>query len=231
MIATTPFVKKTFDRFNALCFDNALSDVPITLTKAGTFLGKIEYKSRHDLFGIRISHYDFRLKISTGFNLPEEELEDVIIHEMIHYFIASQGIRDTSAHGKVFRRIMDTINENHGRHISVSHHGTPEQNLVRGGNPAIRKHYICVSTFPNGDEGITVCSSTKLFEICRLLPARYKITGMKWYGSLDPFFNRYPRSNTPKIYKITEEDLTEHLRDSVPLRCDGHVLEPLDDRH
>lgn len=100
MTATIPFIQKVFDRFNALCFEGVLPAVPIVLTRAGTFLGKMEYKSRRDFFGIVSSHYDFRLKISTGFDLTQEELEDVIIHEMIHYYIAYRNLRDSSAHGE-----------------------------------------------------------------------------------------------------------------------------------
>ena len=202
MTATVPFIQKAFDRFNVLCFEGVLPAVPIVLTKAGTFLGKMEYKSRRDFFGIVSSHYDFRLKISTGFDLTQEELEDVIIHEMIHYYIAYRNLRDSSAHGETFRRIMETINQKYGWHITVRHHGEPEQNLVRGGSTQCRKHYLCVSTFPDGNMGITVCASTKIFELYRLLPKYYQITKMEWYGSIDPFFNRFPRANTPKIYQI-----------------------------
>ena len=228
MTATVPFIQKAFDRFNALCFEGVLPAVPIVLTRAGTFLGKMEYKSRRDFFGIVSSHYDFRLKISTGFDLTQEELEDVIIHEMIHYYIAYRNLRDSSVHGETFRRIMETINKKYGRHITVRHHGEPEQNLVRDGSTQYKKHYLCVSTFTDGNMGITVCASTKIFELYKLLPKYYQISKMEWYGSIDPFFNRFPRANTPKIYKITKEELSEHLRESVPLKCDGHTIEPMD---
>ncbi|MCQ2185029.1 MAG: SprT-like domain-containing protein [Bacteroidales bacterium] len=211
MIASIPFIQKTFEHFNALCFENALPAVPVVLTKAGTFLGKMEYKSRRDFFGIISSHYDFRLKISTGFDLSEEELEDVVIHEMIHYYIAYRNLRDSSAHGETFRRIMTAINQKYGRHITVRHHTGPGQNLLRDGRERVRNNYLCVSTFPDGKKGITVCASTKISELHRLLPKYYKITGMQWYSSTDPFFNRFPRARTPKIYKITEEELSEHL--------------------
>lgn len=52
MIASQDFVKTTFNHFNALCFEGALPVVPIALTKARSFLGKMEYKSRRDFFGI-----------------------------------------------------------------------------------------------------------------------------------------------------------------------------------
>ena len=218
MIASQAFVQTSFDRFNALCFDGVLPSVPIVLTKAGSFLGKMEYKFRRD----------FRMKISTGFDLPQDVLEDVVIHEMIHYYIAYHNLHDTSVHGETFRRIMDTINRKYGRHITVRYHSKPEQNLVRNGSTQYRKHYLCISTFPDGKKGITVCASTKIFELYRLLPKYFGITKMEWYGSIDPFFNRFPRANTPKVYKITEEELSVHLRESLRLKCDGHTIEPMD---
>ncbi|MBQ0005923.1 MAG: SprT-like domain-containing protein [Alistipes sp.] len=214
MIATLPFIQKTFDRFNALCFEGKLPSVPIILTKAGTFLGKMEYKTRRDFFGFKISHYGFRLKISIGFDLPEDVMEDVVLHEMIHYYIAFCGIRDSSAHGNAFRRIMETVNRQYGRHVSVSHRGPQEQNLVRGENSEFKKHYICVSTFVDGNVGVTVCASNKITDINRLLPRCYKLKNMEWYVSLDSFFNRFPRSRTPKIYRITADELSERLKDA-----------------
>ena len=225
MTATVPFVRKTFDRFNALCFEGVLPAVPIVLTRAGTFLGKMEYKTRRNLFGFVTSYCDFRLKISTGFDLSEEELEDVVIHEMIHYYIAYRNLRDTSVHGETFRRIMETINRKYGRHITVRHHSKPHQNLVREGNTERRKHYLCVSTFPDGRKGITVCTSEKISGIYRLLPNYYRISKIELYCSTDPFFNRFPRSKTPKIYKITAGDLEEHLKESVQLKCNGRTIE------
>ncbi|MCQ2182540.1 MAG: SprT-like domain-containing protein [Bacteroidales bacterium] len=215
MTATLPFIQETFDHFNDLCFEGELPAVPIVLTKAGTFLGKMEYKSRFGFFGIISSRYDFRLKISTGFDLPQDELEDVVIHEMIHYYIAYRNLRDTSVHGETFRRIMETINRDYGRHISIRHHGNPGQNLVRSAGNQNKRRILCVSTFPDGNMGITVCASTRISELYRLLPKHFNISGMEWYASRDPFFNRYPRANTPKIYKITKEELSEHLQDSV----------------
>lgn len=217
MVASQAFVQTTFDRFNTLCFEGVLPTVPIVLTKAGTFLGKMEYKTGRNFI---------RLKISTSFDLSQEELEDVVIHEMIHYYIAYRKLRDTSVHGETFRSIMDSINHKYGRHITVRHRVEPHQNLIREGRIQPRKHCLCVSTFPDGKKGITVCASTKIFELYRLLPRYYGITKMEWYGSLDPFFNRFPRARTPKIYKITADELEEHLQQAVPLTCNGRTIVP-----
>lgn len=228
MVAGIPFIQKTFDHFNALCFEGVLPPVPIVLAKAGTFLGKMEYRQRRDIFGNVTAHDGFRLRISTCFDLPEEELEDVVIHEMIHYYIAYRNIKDSSVHGEAFRRIMDIINRKHGRHIRVCHKGGAGLAPVREAGGKTIKRYLCISAFAGGERGVTVCASTRISELCRLLPRHYRITGMEWYLSGDPFFGRYPRSTTPKIYRIAEAELSEHLKDAVRLRCDGRVLGPAD---
>ena len=38
----------------------------------------------------------------TIIKLTTEQIDDVLIHEMIHYSIAYTGLKDTSSHGIVF---------------------------------------------------------------------------------------------------------------------------------
>lgn len=121
MIATLDFLVKRFETFNHAYFDGALPPVPIKLGRAVRSLGSCTYKKRRKLFGKR-EYYDFCLHISTRYDLPEEELEDILLHEMIHYEILVNQRQDTSAHGRLFRARMKQFNDQYGRHISVSHH-------------------------------------------------------------------------------------------------------------
>jgi len=98
MTATIQFVRETFSKFNKLCFEDKLPPIPVVLTYARTFLGKVTYKGKRDIF-----------------------------------------------------------------------------------------------------------------------------------GSEDPFFNGFPRSKTPKLYKITREELDKHLADAISLVCDGHNIFPKPD--
>ena len=86
MKATIPYVEKKFEEFNQQMFAGKLPKLPIELSDAKTFLGQIVFKRRKVDDG-KEEHYDFRLRINTRIDLPEEEIEDTIIHEMIHYFI------------------------------------------------------------------------------------------------------------------------------------------------
>ena len=68
----------------------------------------------------RTTYYDYCISVSNYYQLTLEEIDDVLIHEMIHYTIAYTGLKDTSPHGIVFRGMMDKINRTFDRHITIS---------------------------------------------------------------------------------------------------------------
>ncbi|NPD80626.1 sprT domain-containing protein [Prevotella sp. PINT] len=119
MVATIPYIEGKFNEYNGLIFNGELPAIPIKLSKAKTSLGQLAFKRRRTWYG-RTVYSDFRLRVSTHFDLPENELEDIIIHEMIHYYIFVNRLKDKSAHGPLFRQMMKDINTRYGRNISIS---------------------------------------------------------------------------------------------------------------
>ena len=216
MIPTIEYIQSQYGRFNSLIFEGRLPDVPIMLSRAKTFLGRAEYKTKRGLFGVVTGHTDFVLKFSTRYDIPEEEVQDTVIHEMIHLYIACFNIHDTSSHGRVFRTMMKEINEKYGRNVSISYKGN--QGEIQ--DKTVRQHIICVTEFSASRHGITVCSASKVLKIKADLPNRYRYASAEWYSSTDPYFNRYPRSISAKIYRITEEMLALHLKDAEELAPD-----------
>ena len=198
------FVEDAFNRFNDLCFGGKLPPVQISLVKAHTFLGKMEYRTRHTLLGSSIVSY--RMKISSSFDLPDEELEDVVIHEMIHYYIAYNHLRDTSTHGRLFREMMERINSDYGRHLTIRHKCAPDTPVRH--HPS---HWVCVSQFEDGRYGVTVCSERMAERLRGRLKRYFRLHNTVWYQSTDPFWDRFPRARTPKIYRITLQEIQEHL--------------------
>ena len=121
MVPTIPYIQSRFDEFNARFFAGALPPVPIKLSNARTFLGKLTFTIRRKwLFG-EWTYSNFVLRINTRFDLPEQLIEDTILHEMIHYYIAVNQLRDTSTHGRLFRQEMKRINAEGNRHITISY--------------------------------------------------------------------------------------------------------------
>lgn len=44
-------------------------------------------------------------------DITKEEIDDTLVHEMIHQYIYQNGIKDSDIHGRVFREFMVGINE------------------------------------------------------------------------------------------------------------------------
>ena len=80
-----------------------------------------------------------------------------------------------------------------------------------------RLHSIFVSTFPDGERGVTVCSATMAQRIRFGLRNSYALTSIRWYVSDDVFFNRYPHSRLPRIYMISPEELDAHLGSAIEI--------------
>ena len=123
MIATQAFLDNRFETFNTLCFGGALPPVPLKLGRAVRSLGVCTYRKKRHLFR-PTENYGFAIRISTRYDLPEAELEDVLLHEMIHYEILVNQWQDSSAHGTLFRARMKEFNEKYGRHIRISYRHT-----------------------------------------------------------------------------------------------------------
>ena len=208
MIPTVAYLEERFDTFNRMCFDGALPRIPIRLSGARSYIGRLRYRPVRDWRGRTVRCEDFLIRISTRFDLTEAETEDTLIHEMIHYWIAWRGIRDSSVHGKAFRAKMQEINEKYGRHITISHK-TTQGELDR--DTRVRTHLLCVSTLADGRTAVTVCAAARVKDIARAFRRSPTIRRTAWYVSTDPWFNRFPRCHTPKVFPVGPAELQAHL--------------------
>lgn len=211
MRATIPYVEQKFDEFNRQMFGGKLPRIPIQLSNAKTFLGQCVYKKRRKLFG-KTERYDFRLRINARIDLPEPELEDTIIHEMIHYYIGYNQLEDTSAHGLLFLRIMNDINRRFGRSLTVSHKSTEEQREQLQ-DRRVRYHVIAVVQFHDGRTGIKVLPRVRpsiLYYRNNVLANR-EIASVELYMSNDVFFNRFPNSSALRVHFLDADTISQHL--------------------
>ncbi len=224
MIADIPYIKKKFREFNQQMFAGQLPDIPVYLSDAKTFLGSCTFKKRRLKNG-KTEHYDFSLRINTRLDLPEREIEDTIIHEMIHYLIAYKYLEDTSTHGPLFLQIMNNINKTYGRNLSVSYKSSRKESeaLV---DKKQRYHVVAAVAFHNG------CSAIKVLP--RILPrilyyyntvlAQKEVQSVKLYMSNDVYFNRFPNSSALKAHFLDAAEIEEHLKDAEVLECDGKSI-------
>lgn len=200
-----------------MMFGCTLPYIPIELSNARTYVGVCVYKKRRTLL-LRTEHYDFRMRFSRRFDLPQEEIEDTIIHEMIHYYIAYNKIKDTSAHGKRFREIMNDINSRFNRHLTISHKLSKEE---REGiiDQQLRWHVVALVQFHNGKTGIKVLPRNKIrirhYRDCT--SAHPDIKSVELFLLKDNYFNRYPISSALNVFFIDEATARKQLEGAKPL--------------
>lgn len=222
MIPNLDFVNSSFLNFNREIFNNHLPLPRFKLTRARTFHGKLVYKYKRTL-GFKKA-YDFEMRISTSFSLPEKEWEDVVIHEMIHLFIAVAGIKDKSSHGPEFRKMMANINRTYGRNITISARSGAEESIKKNVDTHITAHYVCIAKMNDGNFAIAPVATTKIFMLWDFKRFFPQISSLRWIGSTSPFFNSFPHVRTPKLYKVTESMLRENLKGSVLLEREGNRI-------
>ena len=224
MKATIPYAEKKFEEFNQLMFDGKLPKLPIELSDAKTFLGLCVYKKKRTLLG-KTTCYDFKLRINTRIDLAEAEIEDIIIHEMIHYYIGLNKIEDSSAHGQVFRNLMNTINEKYGRHIKISHKPTQEQKEQLYGTKR-RWHVVAFVTFKDEKTGIKVLPRIlpKIQNYYNVVSKESNVEHIEMYMTNNPFFNRFPSSSALRVHYIDKAEAELHLKGAERLVWDGARL-------
>ncbi|MBQ6578120.1 MAG: SprT-like domain-containing protein [Bacteroidales bacterium] len=224
MKATIPYIEKLFEEFNQQMFAGQLPIIPIELSDAKTFLGVCAYKKRQTDDG-KTEYYDFKLRINTRIDLPEHEIEDTIIHEMIHYFIGVKQLEDVSSHGPVFLHIMNSINEKYGRHITVSHKSTEEQREQAVDKKA-HWHVIALVNFKDGNTGIKVLPRVlpRILGFYNAVIADRRVNSIDLYMSNNPFFNRFPNSAALSIQFIDKDEAARNLIGAEHMGCDGKKI-------
>lgn len=217
MKPTTDYIASKFLEFNIQMFGGKLTMPPIQLSKARTFVGQCAARKRRTLLhGMQL--YDFRLKFSICFDLPEDEWEDTIIHEMIHYYIGVNGLKDTSVHGQIFRKMMEYINKQFGRKLTISHKSTPEQR-EQIYNAKKVWHVIALVYFADGRKGLKVLPRIwQRIEAYRSTLLRNKsISNIELFMSNDTYFNRFPNSSAFNVVFANEEEFMPHIQQAEPL--------------
>lgn len=222
MRPTHEYVARKFNEFNTLIFNNKLPQIPIRISESRSTLGQIRYLKRRNRDGSH-SFSDFSLHISNLMDRDERVIEDTIIHEMIHYYILHNQVQDTSAHGKVFRELMKTINTRFNRNISISHKSSREE---LDSNLKIRWHHICITRMRDGQHCITVAATSRIFDIWNEVAKHPQIEQWGWYATTDPFFNRFRRSLTLKLYKIDLAEVSDKLTSAIKLQRTGSTIRP-----
>ncbi len=201
MKITVNDIKEWFGRFNDEYFGGELPQPRLMLSKASTRLGSMAYRRRRKLFSTEL--YDFTIRISTCYDLTQKEYRDVLVHEMIHLYIAYKGLHDTSPHGQVFRSIMERLNRTHGLNMSVSASVNKEKR--EGGVPEDKTYLVLALRMVNGDRMLSVVNPRYALSIDRRLGTIRQVEHREWFSSTDKYFFGFPAVRSLRGRKVKKE--------------------------
>lgn len=223
---TLAFAIDKFKKFNILIFKSQLPQIPIRLSDAVGFLGLFVTRNTHSPSGpAHGSKYEFRF--SRAYDLPEEELEDTIIHEMIHYYIAYTGQRDNAPHGRVFRKIMTDINTRFNRHLTISHRLSREE-AMKVKCSRRKWHVIAIGELTDGHTILKVLPRVipKIIKFHEAMSRGFDLNSIDLYLSDAPEFNIYPVSTANKFHIINPDEIRPLLANATRLYVeDGKLVQ------
>lgn len=207
MTPTREQMRAWFDTFNRQYFNGELPLPRLALGNSRTRLGSMSCRRRRTLTGWRFS--DFAIRLSTYYDCTEREMQTVLLHEMIHYYIAWKGIRDDAPHGSVFRSIMNRLNTRHGWDISVSA-------SMRGRKTAAphndrRPRLVLALENSRGECFLTVVNPRYAAQLKSRLKNAVDATQRAWFVSTDPFFSDFTTVRSLRARKVKREVFDEKI--------------------
>ena len=220
MIVTIDWMEEWFKRFDQEYFGGKLPLPELGLTRAKTRLGQLAFK-RSSRWG-RTKLYDFKLSMSTYYDMTDKQAKSVLLHEMIHYIIGYTGLKDTAPHGVVFRGMMDNLNRKHGWDIRVmtSTKGwkVSEKVVARKKAAGPQTYLILAVELKDGKHFLSRVSPRFARSLERQLLKAKEVSSYSWYTTQESYFEDFPQVRSLRGRRIAKGDF-EKLR---------NVLTPFD---
>lgn len=206
-------MEEWFRRFDHDYFGGKLPVPELGLTRAKTRLGQLAYK-RATRWG-RTKLYDFKLSMSTYYDMTDRQAKSVLLHEMIHYIIGFTGLKDTAPHGIVFRGMMDNLNRKYGWDIRVmtSTKGWKVSERVEERQKAKRPQiYLMLAIeMQDGKHYLSRVNPSFARRIESKLSLVRELRSHRWYTTQESYFEDYPQVRSLRGRRISKSDF-EKLR-------------------
>lgn len=218
MIVTIDWMEEWFKRFDQEYFGGKLPLPELSLTRAKTRLGQLAFK-RASRWG-RTKFYDFKLSMSTYYDMTEQQAKSVLLHEMIHYIIGYTGLKDTSPHGVVFRGMMDNLNRKYGWDIRVmtSTKGWKVSERVAEKKKAKgpQTYLMLAIELKDGKFYLSRVNPGFARRIEKQLPMVRELRSHRWYTTQESYFEDYPQVRSLRGRRITKNDFEKLQNVLVP---------------
>ena len=107
-------IKEKFNEYNKLYFNSELPKCEIRIKSAYRYYGLFKCKFDEKYKKVTCKS----ITISDLYDYTEETLANILIHEMIHYYLAYKHIDNELSHGDAFKKMANEMNEKYNMKIS-----------------------------------------------------------------------------------------------------------------
>lgn len=181
MTITIPEIKEQFDKWNGIIFNNELPTPTFELMHTKSLLGQFCPRKV-------MGEYAYKIRISTFYDRPFEYYVDTIVHEMLHFWIKFKGIKDTSSHGREWKKYAAQISRKYGLTITRTNPaggGVCQAVIDKKNEKRVKVEYVYVCKMANGKYGAGVVPPTKVWNFKPRFDnwksvASYKIVKAPW---------------------------------------------------
>ncbi len=211
------WIEENFILFNTDYFGGVLPLPKFSVSKARTRLGSFKYKWKIIKSGflhssVKRKSYDFTIRISNYYDITEKQYQNILLHEMIHFYIAFKNLNDTSVHGKIFRAMMDSLNEK-GWNVCVS---TDVKKWPVTKSRENKKQIVLAFTMENKCL-FGVVNPNYVRKLDNMASNTSFIKSHSWFVSTDVFFQDFSRSRTLCGRVVPNSLFDKYIKEMQPL--------------
>ena len=193
-------LEEWFASFNEAYFGGGLPVPKFAVGRSRTRLGTLSWKWQGRLFARRPCGYV--LRVSNYYDADERHFKNVLLHEMIHLYVVSEELIDTSPHGVEFRKKMSEINAE-GWNVTVSAKMSGAEKAVR--ERKRRQRVVLAVVMSSGKCLLSVVGRRYVGAVNRAVGRSSGVKSYSWYLSDDDYFADFPVVRTPRGRVVKRE--------------------------
>ncbi len=116
MVANLDNMLIAFDDCNMKYFEGKLPVPMFDLLHSFRTCGYFHCDYEQVWFSKRL--YNFCISMTDYYDFTPKQFEDILVHEMIHYYLAYFGIDKSCSHGREFKKMAKRFNQMYGLNIT-----------------------------------------------------------------------------------------------------------------
>lgn len=116
MVANIQNLQLAFNQCNMKYFEGKLPIPMFDLLHSFRTCGYFHCDYEQGWFSKKL--YNFCISMTDYYDFTPKQFEDILVHEMIHYYLAYFGIDKSLSHGREFKKMAKRLNQTYGLNIT-----------------------------------------------------------------------------------------------------------------